>query len=81
MPSRVIMSRANAKTPQNARAGRPRRRFDSMPALDVGLQARGHALHVDEQAADEGGRDEREDPLPERLVDGPGKKQARGRSR
>ena len=30
MPSRVIMSSANAKTPQNARAGRPRPALASM---------------------------------------------------
>ena len=50
MPSRVIMSRANAKTPQKARVGVPRRlRLDA--GLDVGLQVLRDALHVDEQAA------------------------------
>jgi len=44
--------------------------------LDVALHASGDALHIEEQAADQDRRDEREDPLPERLVLGLREEQA-----
>src|SRR6185369_4330479 len=45
-------------------------------ALDVGLETRRDALHVHEEAAHEGRRDEREGPLPERLVRGSGEEES-----
>ena len=68
IPSRVIIRSVKAKTPQKARrvGSRARARLDA--ALDVRLQVRRDALHVDEQAADECRGGERQDALPERLI-------------
>ena len=81
MPSRVIMSSANAKTPQKARAwGAGARPATRCGASMSRLQVLRDPLHVDEQAADERGGHERQDALPERLVDGLREEQARGRA-
>ena len=78
MPSRVIISSVNPKTPRKAAPPTfMRRRLE--PPLDVLLHPLPGPPHVHGQRRDEHGRGQREHAFPERLVVGLGQQERRRR--
>ena len=76
MPSRVIIRSVKAKTPRNAPIPVLIRR-GLEPPFDVPLDVPAGPPHVDDERADQSGRDQGQDALPERLIGGPGEEDAR----